>query len=616
MPSASASSSSRTSTRRPARCHTRSRPLERERTGARRLALLRTSSRRLARVRAVSVSAALAATLAGALAGCGSSSAPGTTADPAVIVPATAVLYAGATVRPTGAQKTSALAAGAALTHQADPYLRLLAALQTPGSAPLNFDRDVAPWLGPHAGVFLTSLRVVGTLPAQLEHSLLGGSTSSGFAFGVTGAQGAIVLDTTNTAKARSFLNAEAAKAGAHSTVYRGVPFKLSAGGVAFGLVDRFVVIGSESGLHAVIETSAGASALAHSSGYSKLLAAASSNALAHIYTNPSASTDASSGEAGLSSLVHVLSGTREANISLLPSADSLTLDADTLASSASGGAGGLLAADPEGAQALNELPGESWLAVGLGHVGTTLGEDAQDIQALASLGGALGGGTPESSTGLSIGGLLGGLIAPLRVLGSSSPQARHDFASWMGSAGIFASGASLLELKAAVSITSNDPALSRAAVSELGAALSKAGGSVSPVSIPGTEAAVGARLNGLPVILDIAAGRASNGHTKFVLGIGEGSVETALNPPSTLATAASRTAAAASLGEGIQPSLIVNLPTFLSLLEGIGLAEDPSISKLVPLLRSATTVTGGGRELGDPVERFRVVVGLQPASG
>jgi hypothetical protein len=561
--------------------------------------------------------AALAAALLAALAGCGSGGSSGTSADPATAVPASAALYAGATVRPSGAQKTAALAAGKALTHEADPYLRLLGALQTPGSAELSFSRDIAPWLGPHAGIFLTSLGSSGALPSLLEQGLLGRSTSSAFAFGSGGAQGAIVLDTSNSAKARSFLDTQAAKAGAHATSYRGVDYELTAGGIAFGLVDRFAVIGSESGLRSVIETTLGGAALARTGGYSKLLAAAPAEALAHIYSNPSSLANASSvagapATEGLAGVLQALAGAHAANISLVASASSLTLDADTLAAGAPGTAGGLLAVDPEGAQALDELPAESWLAVGLGHVGTSLDQDVEDLQGLASLPSTLGGG-PESTAGISVGGLLQGLLAPLRLLGAPSAQARHDFASWMGSAGIFASGASLLELKAAIVITSKNPALSRAAVAALADALRKAGGSVVPASIPGTEAAVGARVSGLPVVLDIADGRAANGQTKFVLALGEASVPAALSPSSTLAGAASRSAAAASLAEGIQPSLIVDFPTLLGLFEGVGLLEAPSIAKFVPYLRAATTLAGGGHELGGGVERFRLALGLQP---
>jgi Protein of unknown function (DUF3352) len=572
---------------------------------------------RFARVRPSILLIALLASLGGVLAGCGSSSPTGTAGDPASIVPAAAALYAGATVRPSGQEQTAALAAGKALTHKADPYLQLLAVLQAPGSPQLSYKRDVAPWLGPHAGLFLTSASSsASALLSLVKQGLLGGSASSAFPFGAGGVQGAIVLDTSNLADARSFVETQARHAGAHTSAYRGISYQASSDGVAFAVVDKYVVIGSEAGVHAVIDTSLGASSLVHASGYAKLLAAAPADSLAHIYSNPEGSTHRASSES-TSGLLGLLAGAHQANISLIPSATSLTLDADTLdgGEASPSAAGGLLASDPESAQALAELPGESWLAIGLGHVGDTLSQDVQGLQTLTSLGSTLGGGGPESSAGISLSGLVQGLTTPLGELGANTPQARKDFASWMGSAGIFASGASLLELHGAVVITSSDPALSRAAVGKLASELRKAGGSVSAASIPGTEAAVGARLSGLPVVLDIADGRDSSGQTKFVLGIGEASVEQALNPSSTLATASTRAAAATAIGENTQPSLIVSFPTLVSLLEGLGLTESPSISKFVPYLRAATTLAGGGHNLSGEVSRFRLAFGLQPPS-
>ena len=45
------------------------------------------------------------------------------------------------------------------------------------------------------------------------------------------------------------------------------------------------------------------------------------------------------------------------------------------------------------------ELPGESWLAIGLGHVGSTFGEDIQGLRALTSLGASLAGSGAGSSS-------------------------------------------------------------------------------------------------------------------------------------------------------------------------------------------------------------------------
>jgi hypothetical protein len=524
-------------------------------------------------------------------------------------------------VRPSGSLKSAAETDGKDLTHQADPYLRLLGALQTPGSPQLNYARDVAPWLGSSAGVYLSSLGSTGPLVSLLEQSLLGGSSSAAtsFPFSSSGEQGALVLDTSDSSKADRFLKTQAGHAGAHSTSYRGISYQAASGGVAFALVDRLAVIGSESAVHSVIDTSLGGASLARSSGYSKLLAKAPPGVLAHIYSHPTAleSSPSSAGagaNASASGLLSLLSGGGLANISLVPGSGSLSIDADTLpgGGAAKPSASGLLSADPESAKALEELPGESWLAIGLGHLAGNLAQDVSGLKALGSLGSTPGVSSPEGATStLSIKSLIDAMTAPLSALGATTKQAQREFASWMGSAGIFASGSSLLELKAAIVIESKNAALSRAAVSKLAGQLRSGGGSLRPVSIPGTEAAEGVALTGLPLVLDIADGRSSDGKSKFVLGFGEASVQDALKPSSTMASSETRSSASTALGEGIQPSIVFQVPTLLSLLEGIGLTEDPAISKFVPYLRAIATVSGGGKELGGEVERFRIALGL-----
>jgi hypothetical protein len=543
------------------------------------------------------------------LAGCGSSShSDGTEADPAVAVPAGAPLYLGATLRPSGSEQTGALAAGKELTGQADPFLRLLGALQTPGSPTLDFKRDVDGWLGPHVGVFIDSLSSAGVLTTLLQQGLTGKSSTDSFPFAAGKLDGAIVMDTSNASAARSFLAGQAKHAGAKAARYRGVSYEATSDGLAFGLVGRFAVIGSEAGLHGVIDANQGESSLAKQSSYVTLQAKAPANAIAHLYANPTGANaeDRRQTDSGLLALV---SGERAANLSLIAAAGSLSIDADTL--SASGKSPGVLSGDPKAAQVLAELPGESWLGAGLGELGPNLSRDVAGLQALASLSGS---GAAETPGTLSLQSLLSGLLAPLATLGADTPQARRDFASWMGSAGVFASGAGLLELKAAIVIASSDPTASRAAVGKLGAALRKQGDQIRAISLPGTEASIGARVTGLPLELVIADGRASDGQTKFVLGLGEASVPEALAPASTLSAAASHTAASAALGEAIKPSVMLDIPTLLSLLEGVGLTEGPSIAPFLPYLKAVGTLDGGGHELGGQIERFRLVLGLHQA--
>ncbi len=565
---------------------------------------------RAARRRALAL---LAPILAALLAGCGSSHSSGTSGDPAAVVPGSAVLYLGADVRPTGAEESDALADGRSLTRQADPYLRLLSALQTPGSPPPNFEHEVASWLGPHAGVFLTSLADADALTPLIENGLLlQSSTTSAFPFGTSAAQGAIVLDTSDVGKARSFLEAAAGRASARSASYRGVSYQTTGAGVALGIVDSYAVLGSEAGLKAVVDTAKGGASLVDSPSYAKLIAKAPAGALAHLFSDPTGEAGAGGEASAASGLLGLLGGSRPSNISLLAGDDSLTIDADSLVGTTAS-SGGLLASGSEGAAAFGQLPGNSWLALGLAHLGTTLRGDVTGLGALASLAGGLGEGEGESSGLVSVKGLIDGLLTPLVDLASGGAKAQRLLTRWMGAGGIYASGTSLLEVRGAAVIESREPALSRAAVAVLGARLRAAGDSVSRASIPGTDAAIAVRVSGLPLAVYIANGRDAAGRTKFVLGLGEASVTAALDPPSTLAGSEAASSAAASLG-GAAPSLLAEVPTLVGLLEGVGLSESPGISKVIPYLRAITTVVGGGQQLGEGVERAQIHVGLRPA--
>jgi hypothetical protein len=172
--------------------------------------------------------AALALLATGAaLAGCGSS---GSSGDTATLAPASAPLYASVTIKPSGGSSGDASTAAKKLTHLAEPYGSLAQALLSGEGAKLDFKRDVEPWVGASAGIFLTSLDT-SKLPqsASSAQALLeGGLTSIGSSlgagtFGAKGAQGAIVLATSDVGKARSFLSGRAHEQQAHTTSYRGV---------------------------------------------------------------------------------------------------------------------------------------------------------------------------------------------------------------------------------------------------------------------------------------------------------------------------------------------------------------------------------------------------------
>jgi hypothetical protein len=620
-----------------ARAELRERSTQGSRAGLRARAALHT--RRLPSPTSALALALALALLAGLVAGCGSSHSTGTSADPAGVVPSYAPVYIGAVVRPEGGKlEDEALAAGRALTGQRNPYARLLGVLHTPGSAALDYSRDVKPWLGENAGLFFTALGSTQALAKLLQQGLLGTGGGAEWPFGTDGAQGAIVLDTSDLAAAKKFVSTQAAHAGARTSAYKGVSYETTtaAGGVAFALIHRLVVLGTEAGVRAVIDTSQSGASLQGAGPYAQLQTVAPAGALGHVYQNPAALKKAHLAGAGAGedaaqsppALLEELGGSRPLNVSLVPAAKSIALDADIgPAPAASSGSGahqsGLVGALATGSQALGELPGESWLAAGLGDTGGAPGgalEGLRNLLSLASTLGASGTGAPLAPASpqvtLSVQGVLEGMLTPLNLLAANTPQAKRDYRAWMGEAGVFASGTTVLELKAGVVIDSTDPAASRAAVGKLASALNRSGAEASRATIAGTDAAIEVKVTGLPVTLVIADGLAQDGQTKFVMGVGESSITSALRPPSTMSGSAAYTAAQTALGEGIKPSLQVDFATMLSLLEGVGLNEDPTIAPFVPFLRNSTTLAGGGRSLGGGMERLRLVLGLRPGAG
>lgn len=548
---------------------------------------------RLGAWRAIGAVAPLAAFAV--LTGCGSSGSGAD--DPATVAPVSAPLYASFAIKPTGGSNGSAELAAKKLTHLAEPYGNLAQTLLSSEGAQVKFKQDIESWVGDEAGVFLTSLNA-GALPqdsSSAQSLLEGGLTSSlssalGAAGFGKGAQGAIVLATSNVGSARSFLQRRAHERGAHAAGYRGVTYELTADGVAEGIVKNFAVIGSEAGMKSVIDTSLGGASILAAPGYTT----PPKDSIASAYAKPEELTKAVHGGTagqGVALLRQLFAGAKWASLSVrTPTANSISIQGDVQSAS---GTTPLFGA--EGAQALGTLPGTSWLAAGVGDTGANLPSAFALLQGVASFG---------SSTVFSA---IGGPSIEKLFTALDSPKAKlqQDFGAWAGAGGMFIGGSGLFNLQAALVIASKDPTASREAVAKLGALMKGAGATVAAASIPGTDAAISVKLQGFPAVIFVA-----DGGGKFILGLGQQSVQGALSPSSTLSTSPAYATAVSTLGGGIEPSLIVEFPTLLGFLEGVGLAQSESLAKILPYLKSLGTLTAGATSQSG-VQHFRLVLGL-----
>lgn len=537
-----------------------------------------------------------AAALCTCVAACGSSAPSGTEADPAGLAPSSATIYLSATVRPEGSLRQNAVSDLRGFSGAKEPLGRLLQAVT--GAAPLggvSFKREIEPWVGTNAGVFATSSAalsgtaeaIAGTLGSGISPEALLRAAGAGLL--KPGADAALVLDTRDLEGARSFVSKLADRQGAHQHSYRGVKYDANAQGATEAILGKFAVFGDEAGVKAAIDTYLGGPSLkSTSSPYAKLAARGPAGTLASIYLNPGG------GKAG--ALMQALPGEpKQVRVSIVPQHSAFALDADLLAASGEAESQALAANEPATALVAG-LPGNSWLAAGLGESG----RHAARYLALTATVVELAAKSVLASFG---GPALQGLLAKLQ---GHAQAVQQLVSSWAGPAAAFAAGSSLLSIQAGLVIQANSASAARGGVASIGSLLSSAGAQVSKATVPGAESALRVTIQGLPVSVYVGAGSG-----RLVIGLGPESIQGALSPASPLASSSLYGAATSAIG-GTKPSVIADFPMALELVEGLGLSESPAVAPVLGKLRSLGTLAGGLQGLGGGVLRLHLVADLQ----
>ncbi len=530
---------------------------------------------------------------------CGSAAPSGTEADPASLAPSSSVLYVSAAVHPEGALRQSALADLRTLSHEREPLAKLLQAIASSGALDgVDFKREIEPWVGTDAGLFTSSAGALSHAAEAIGSAVTGGgfspqallSAASTGLFEQPQASAALVLDTRDLEQARSFVSRLASRIDAHHTTYRGVAYDVSSRGAADAIVGKFAVFGDQAGVREAIDTHLGGASLTRSgTPYATLAAKGPSGAIASVYLSPQAGK--------VDSLLQALPGEpKQVRISIVPQHSSLQIDADLLAASGQVESQATASA-ARAASLLAGLPGNSWLAAGLGESGAHASRYLTLLGAVVALAG--------KSLLASFGGPA--LQALVQRLSEHDSAVRRLFSGWAGPSAVFAAGSGLLSIQAGLVVESiTTPAAARNAVGQLGALLSAAGASVSRVVVPGAESALTVRLQGLPVSLDIGAGAG-----KLVIGLGPESIQGVLSPSSMLSGSSLYSAASSSLS-GTKPSVILDFSQALALIESLGVSENPTVAPTLGYLRSLGSLVGGVQGLGNGVLRLRLLAALQ----
>jgi len=496
-------------------------------------------------------SAALVVLLAALVAACGGSGSGGD-GDPATVVPSDALFYAELVVRPEGLQRDDALAAAGKVLSTDDPGAEIREFVQRTYDD-FDYDRDVEPWLGERAGVWVS--------PSASDDD-----------FGIS------LLAATDTDKAMESLEVAFARGGETPAErsHRDHRYIVDSSGVAAGVVGDFVAIGREGNYKRTIDAAEGDS-LAEADEYADAIDALDDEWLAHFWADTPALIERvremDPGADELSTLVPL--------DDLPPIAGSFAADGDRLAlevrlrSADRTPFGPLLAAGST--PLLQELPGDSWAAFGSADVGETL---RATIDGLA--------------------GAIGGLAARREVRRELGLDLDRDLLDWIGHAAFFVRGTTPQTLDGGLVIQPTDEDKAADAFGRIVGAIQVARKlQARPVDVAGADQAF-EFVDAYPLVL-------ARGSWLVVATIGRAAAEAALGSGERLGDGDLYEQAEELVG--MEPGLLLSLPKLLELVEAFG--ADAELEAARHYLE-AFTVVAGGMTADDEDATGRLAVGLE----
>jgi hypothetical protein len=549
----------------------------------------------MTRIRSPSIVGALAVALS--LAACGGSSpsssttgsAPSAT-DPASAIPADAVLYAQAVVRPTGALGAGIDAGAKKLVGIANPGAMIDAAIDSAiKPRHVSYEATIRPWLGQRAAV-----------------ALLGGTAAK--------PQFALVADQTNAALARKalfgLLRSTAANGATGAVVsgsYRGVSYLAKPdGSAAVAVAGPFAIVGTLAGVRQVVDVEHGAAALSAAPDYAAAALHTISSAAVTAFIRPrqlftllvSSASATTSASALLDKLIPV-------NLTVLASArldaGGLTVDIATPANGLSGGTGP--------SKLFANLPGGSWLALGESGVGaavakalTLLADVASGFTASGAIlkqcaTSAAGKATCTTVTQTTTSSALTASPATTAVLSAYTKVLRQ-----ISDLALFVKGTQLASIEGGLEIATTSPSAATSLFGELKGllgGLSPTQVRIGPLSAAGIDRGFTATVPGVPFVFDIAQ------KGNMLLGtVGNGALADALSTTNRLGDSATATL----LGGGVRPVLELSLPALAKLLKSLGVSSNATVAQIIPYLDSLGTVAVGQSVSGGyDIERLAI---------
>ena len=515
------------------------------------------------RRRRLSALLACAAVPAALIAGCGgggSSSDPDV--GPATAVPANAALYIEGNVKPTGQAQTDVNAALGKVLDTPDPGGKIVSLIEQQAKAhghPVNYQQDVAPWLGQDVGFFFTDL----TSNAQ---------------------KGAAVIETTNPASALAFARKASGTTATSPapTTYNGVSYQSdpTEQDQVFGTVGDFLVSGDLEAFKAAVDAEKGDS-LGDDSDFKDSLDQLPSDRLGTFYAVPKTLlTSLGPEQFGANSQALLQKSAGESLDK--PVAGALTATANSFDLEFIGGDNGV--ETPE-SSLVGSVPADSWLALGLGNLGDAAKRTIDQLKAQGIPNFEQGLAQVEQATGASVDQLTGALgDAALYVRGTTEPT-----------------------LNGALVIQTKDPQLTGRLLSQLQTLVRLgSGGGVKPLQLSG--GGTGFQIND-PSQAPQPVEFAQQGD-KFVVGYGANSVQQTLAPAQKLSDSPTFSSASSQVSD-LGTDFFLDLPTVFRLAESQGAKSDPDYGQAKPYIDALSYLVSGSGTKGDQAE-LKAVVGLK----
>jgi hypothetical protein len=499
----------------------------------------------LTRARALVLALAAAAALA--IPGCGGSSSGVSSDDPASIAPADAPVYVQGTIRPKGSLKTDVESLAKTVSGLPDPTGQLIAMLDSKinqqkylSGKHLTIEKDVLPWLGEHAGVFVEGLS--GNPPA------VG------------------IVQTTNVKATQRFID-DARQKGDTTHSYKGVSYLLDKDGrTAVGVVGNFLVLGNQKAFEDAVDVSKGGDSLGDQSDFTKTLDQAPTGSIGDVYVNLEEvqnavrASDPQSASA-LSGSLGDLRG-KSALASFVPSGSSLAVDLATNAQQT--------AQLGDVSKLIEGFPADSFVAVGIPGLGETISKTIDQLD---------GAGVINK--------------AAIDQQLSSSGVTLNDITSALGDLGVFVEGTDKRSLQGAAVITSNSSSKVRDLISTIGGLASASGQpGVGNATVGNGFRVVDPRQLGPQPLTVTAAGN------RIIVGYGDRATQLAASGRgATLANDPTYKQAAAAIGGGL--SGYVSLSKVFQLADALGAIKDPGYQQARSYLGKLSYAAIGGSTNG-----------------